>query len=455
MLATSSLDIHIVQNVGKPKELRVPATIFSSIHPDKSLQTTAVVDCGAAATFIHWMFVQKHGIKTHRFTTPFPIWTADGKISENPITHYCHLAIKIDGRLMFGKFNIMNMSDWDMILLGKPWLTAMNPDIDWAKDTLRLSLTPRSLRLEKAFEKLWRENSTPSSTPLLKPRKTVSIEEEEDQEQFAPLHSPLPNDGKRTLERWKEKKKKEPIPILIPDPDDEPPQYDTVEDVWDDSSMFARKVEDPVTYPINNDEVLIKYAQDGSSVTLHKNLSFDSPLTCDGTSASEIRWTAALRPLRNSWIYAWKTKENEYLKTSNKAQEFALKDAQEKKKKTFEELVPDYLHDFADVFAKDGLNKLPPSRPGVDHRIETKPGFILKSAKTYPLSPKETDAVKAFLDEHIAKDFIQPSKSLQASGFFFIGKKRQLSPTLPRLLLHQWMDDKERLSPSLNSSPDH
>jgi hypothetical protein len=46
---------------------------------------------------------------------------------------------------MFGKFNIMNMSDRDMILLRKPWLTAMNPDIDWAKDTLRLPLTPRSL----------------------------------------------------------------------------------------------------------------------------------------------------------------------------------------------------------------------------------------------------------------------------------------------------------------------
>jgi hypothetical protein len=35
MLATSSLDVRIVQNVGKPKELRVPATIFSSVHPDK------------------------------------------------------------------------------------------------------------------------------------------------------------------------------------------------------------------------------------------------------------------------------------------------------------------------------------------------------------------------------------------------------------------------------------
>jgi hypothetical protein len=136
MLATSSLDVHIVQNVGKPKELRVLVTIFSSIHPDKSLQTTAVVNCSAAATFIYWMFVQKHEIKIYCFTTPFPIQTTNGKISENPIAHYCHLAIKIDGRLMFGKFNIMNMSDQDMILLGKPWLSAMNPDINWARDTL-------------------------------------------------------------------------------------------------------------------------------------------------------------------------------------------------------------------------------------------------------------------------------------------------------------------------------
>ena len=44
----------------------------------------------------------------------------------------------------------------------------------------------------------------------------------------------------------------------------------------------------------------------------------------------------------------------DYQKTSNKAQEFALAGEQEKKKKTFEELVPEYLHDFTDVFADDG-----------------------------------------------------------------------------------------------------
>jgi hypothetical protein len=73
--------------------------------------------------------------------------------------HYCHLAIKVDGRLMFRKFNIMNISDQDIIILEKPYLSAMNPDIDWAKDTLQLPSTSRSL------------------PP--KPRKKVSIEEED------------------------------------------------------------------------------------------------------------------------------------------------------------------------------------------------------------------------------------------------------------------------------------
>jgi hypothetical protein len=68
-----------------------------------------------------------------------------------------------------------------------------------------------------------------------------------------------------------------------------------------------------------------------------------------------------------------------------------------------------------------------------------KPGFIPKSAKTYPLSPKETDAVKAFLDEHIAKDFIQPLKSPQASGFFFVGKKDgSLRPCQDYRYINEW-----------------
>jgi hypothetical protein len=36
-----------------------------------------------------------------------------------------------------------------MILLGKPWLSAMNPNINWAKDTLQLPTTKVQYNLKK------------------------------------------------------------------------------------------------------------------------------------------------------------------------------------------------------------------------------------------------------------------------------------------------------------------
>jgi hypothetical protein len=51
------------------------------------------------------------------------------------------------------------------------------------------------------------------------------------------------------------------------------------------------------------------------------------------------------------------------MKFSNKAQQFAIAGAHsevEQKKKSFEELVPGYLHDFRNIFTKDSLNRLPP-----------------------------------------------------------------------------------------------
>ncbi|KAG2344890.1 hypothetical protein BDR05DRAFT_947210 [Suillus weaverae] len=137
----------------------------------------------------------------------------------------------------------------------------------------------------------------------------------------------------------------------------ETPDFDTMQDVW----VQAAKVEDIASYPLKDDEVLIEYSSDGTSVRLIENLNLDTPLTRDGTSKNEQRKKTPFL-LRNIWLLAAaKKEEEEYSKTSNKAQEFTKEKAEEQKKKTFEELIPKYLHDFADIFVKDGLNKLSPS----------------------------------------------------------------------------------------------
>ena len=82
----------------------------------------------------------------------------------------------------------------------------------------------------------------------------------------------------------------------------------------------------------------------------------------------------------------------------------------------------DFCTDFADVFSKKTYNQLPPHQT-FDHAIDLKDTFILKIAKVYPLNPAEKEACKAFVKEHLKTGHIIPSKSPQASLFFFVPKK--------------------------------
>jgi hypothetical protein len=118
-------------------------------------------------------------------------------------------------------------------------------------------------------------------------------------------------------------------------PKETAPVFDTKEDIWGDYKPMVTNI---TTYQLKDGEVLIEYSENGTEMRLIENISFNSPLTKDGTSKNEMKF-------------------------SNKAQQFAIAGAHsevEQKKKLFEELVPSYLHDFRDIFAKDGLNRLPP-----------------------------------------------------------------------------------------------
>jgi hypothetical protein len=116
----------------------------------KTVETTAVVDSGVAGTFISEDFIKLHKIRTHRLSKPFKVTTADGSLTKGgPITHYCVLTVKIDDCAMIGKFNIMRLGKCDQILLGIPWLRAMDPIIRWKAGTLLLPRTPKSDLIEE------------------------------------------------------------------------------------------------------------------------------------------------------------------------------------------------------------------------------------------------------------------------------------------------------------------
>ena len=81
-----------------------------------------------------------------------------------------------------------------------------------------------------------------------------------------------------------------------------------------------------------------------------------------------------------------------------------------------------FCADFTDVFSEKTYEQLPPYCP-FDCTIDLKDTFVPKITKVYLLNPAEKDACKTFIKEYLKTGHIVPSKSPQATPFFFVPKK--------------------------------
>jgi hypothetical protein len=102
----------------------------------------------------------------------------------------------------------------------------------------------------------------------------------------------------------------------------------------------------------------------------------------------------------------------------NTATNLAIETEKSKPKAT---LPPEYPA-FLSVFSEEASSCLPPSCP-YDHAINLDNTFVPKIGKVYPLSHDKQKATEGFLEENLHSGKIQPSKSPQASLFFFVKKK--------------------------------
>ena len=101
--------------------------------------------------------------------------------------------------------------------------------------------------------------------------------------------------------------------------------------------------------------------------------------------------------------------------------------------------LPPQYSAYTDVFSEQTFNILPPQRD-FNHAIDLKESFTPKVAKLYPLNPEELTACQAFIDENLKMGQIRPSKSPQASLFFFVKRKdRKLRPVQDYQYLNEHM----------------
>jgi hypothetical protein len=86
------------------------------------------------------------------------------------------------------------------------------------------------------------------------------------------------------------------------------------------------------------------------------------------------------------------------------------------------ELLPVQFQRYSRVFSETASHRLPTHQPW-DHTIELKPGSSMRNCGIYRLTPKESEALKEYITEHLHHGYIRPSKSPMASPFFFVDKK--------------------------------
>ena len=97
--------------------------------------------------------------------------------------------------------------------------------------------------------------------------------------------------------------------------------------------------------------------------------------------------------------------------------------AADKRKKTWEELVPPKYHSFGSIFLEKASERFPDRRKW-DHAIDLKADASTSiNCRVYPLSPKEQEEQKEFLESNLRLNRIHHSNSSYANGFFLICKK--------------------------------
>jgi len=137
--------------------LTIPVQVsLTSKSPPATL--TALIDCGACASFIDSDVVHRLSLPISPLAVPQPIHMVDNSTASKAVTHSAHLHISTPASSASMDMFITNIGRYDMIL-GLPWLRNNNPRIDWASCSILPPTTaPIPLPLMALPEPEWNEN---------------------------------------------------------------------------------------------------------------------------------------------------------------------------------------------------------------------------------------------------------------------------------------------------------
>ena len=125
---------------------------------NKSVETSALLDSGAAETFIDYRFVTKHGLPLKKLPALIKVYNADGTTNEHGTIRHCVTTlIEVAGHRHHLHLLVTALGK-ENIILGLPWLRRTNAVIDFSKGTLSIDPTKVELSASEKLRAMWFPN---------------------------------------------------------------------------------------------------------------------------------------------------------------------------------------------------------------------------------------------------------------------------------------------------------
>ena len=103
---------------------------LEKLESHEGVAVKALLDSGATDLFMDTIFTREKGFKMERMKNPLLVKNVDGTVNvEGAITHQVECNMFFKGHVKRVRMDVCNLGKIEVIL-GMPWLTAHNPEID-------------------------------------------------------------------------------------------------------------------------------------------------------------------------------------------------------------------------------------------------------------------------------------------------------------------------------------
>ena len=97
----------------------------------KTIETNALIDCGAGGNFINQNYAQNNNITWTPLEKPLPVFNVNGTPNKKgTIMHQVELDLKVRDNVQCETLLVSGLGK-QKVILGFPWLQKNNPSINW------------------------------------------------------------------------------------------------------------------------------------------------------------------------------------------------------------------------------------------------------------------------------------------------------------------------------------